>query len=160
MKVSLVRAGVLAGVFALCASGFALASTGSKPASHGKGQHPNAGSGQHWNEFAKAFDTNSDGKVSKDEFLAKRPIFDKIDANHDGTVTADEVKAMPAVSAKGGTGSGFVAHFDADKDGKVTTSEYDAKRAKFFDSLDKNKDGMIDQSEFHAQGAMMQDAGV
>jgi Ca2+-binding EF-hand superfamily protein len=160
MKVSVVRAGVLAGAVALCASGFALADTSSThKSSHGK-SHPNAGSGQHWAEFVKAFDTNGDGKVSKEEFLAKRPLFDKIDANHDGTVTADEVKAMPAVQAKGGTGSGFIAHFDADKDGKVTSSEYDAKRAKFFDSLDKNKDGMIEQSEFHAQGAAMQDAGV
>ena len=159
MKVSVVRAGVLAGAIAMCASGFALASTGSKPASKGK-SHANAGSGQHWSEFVKAFDANADGKVSKDEFLAKRPGFDKVDANHDGTVTQDEVKAMPAVQTKGGTGSTFMAHFDADKDGKVTSSEYDAKRTKFFDTLDKNKDGMIDQSEFHAQGAAMQDAGV
>jgi EF hand domain-containing protein len=155
MKVSLMRAGVLAGIVALGGAGLALAQ-GSKPAN--SGQHKasgqahksGAGQGQHWDMFVKAFDANGDGKVSKEEFLAKRPGFDKIDGNHDGSVTSEEVKAMPAVQKHGGTGQNFVAHFDADKDGKVTTAEYDAKRSTFFDKMDKNKDGMIDQSEFKA----------
>ncbi|HEV8199877.1 MAG TPA: EF-hand domain-containing protein [Candidatus Polarisedimenticolia bacterium] len=161
MKVNLVRAGVLAGTVALCGSGFALAATGQSAAhkSGAKQQHPPAGQGQHWDQFAKAFDANGDGKVSKEEFLAKRPMFDKIDGNHDGSVTSDEVKAMPAVQKKGGTGQNFVAHFDGDKDGKVTTAEYDAKRSSFFDKMDKNKDGMIDQSEFKAQPAS-EDSGA
>ena len=156
MKVNVVRAGVMVGMVALLGSGFALAAgTQTHPAGHkgGNGQHAGAGQGQHWDQFAKAFDANGDGKVSKEEFLAKRPMFDKMDGNHDGSVTSDEVKAMPAVQKKGGTGQNFVAHFDGDKDGKVTTAEYDAKRSSFFDKMDKNKDGMIDQSEFKAQPA-------
>ena len=164
MKVNLVRAGVMAGMVALAGSGFVLAD-GSKPAGH-PGQHKStgqhaagAGQGQHWDMFAKTFDANSDGKVSKEEFLAKRPMFDKMDGNHDGSVTSDEVKAMPAVQKHGGTGQNFVAHFDGDKDGKVTTAEYDTKRTSFFDKMDKNKDGFIDQSEFKAQPPN-EDAGV
>jgi Ca2+-binding EF-hand superfamily protein len=86
-------------------------------------------------------------------------MFDKMDGNHDGSVTSDEVKAMPAVQKHGGTGQNFVAHFDGDKDGKVTTAEYDTKRTSFFDKMDKNKDGFIDQSEFKAQPPN-EDAGV
>jgi hypothetical protein len=161
MRASLMRAGVLAGTVALCGSGFALAAAqSSKPAHKGgaSGQHA-AGQGQHWDQFAKSFDANGDGKVSKEEFLAKRPMFDRMDGNHDGAVTSDEVKAMPAVQKHGGTGQNFVAHFDGDKDGKVTTAEYDSKRTSFFDKIDKNKDGFIEQSEFKAQPPT-EDAGV
>ncbi|HET8945443.1 MAG TPA: EF-hand domain-containing protein [Candidatus Polarisedimenticolia bacterium] len=164
MRVNVVRAGVLAGVVALAGSGIVLAAAqSSKPAPAHKGasngKHAAAGQGQHWDMFAKSFDANGDGKVSKEEFLAKRPMFDRIDGNHDGSVTSDEVKAMPAVQKHGGTGQNFVAHFDADKDGKVTTAEYDTKRTSFFDKMDKNKDGFIDQSEFKA-APPSEDAGT
>jgi len=35
-------------------------------------------------------DTNHDGVISKDEWMAQ---FDKLDANHDGKITADEMQA-------------------------------------------------------------------
>ena len=43
----------------------------------------------------KAADTNGDGKVSREEFLAQAAArFDRLDANKDGAITADEVKAF------------------------------------------------------------------
>src|SRR5262249_25358957 len=105
MRASVLRAGVLAGVLALCGSGFVLAQGGHPP---NKGKKTATGQGKHWDKFAKTFDANGDGKVSKEEFLAKRPAFDKMDANKDGAVTAEEVKALPAVQKRGGTGAGFM----------------------------------------------------
>src|SRR5262245_40454446 len=158
MTASAVRAGMLVGVLALCGSGFVLADQGGKPAD--KGKKAAAGRGKHWDQFVKKFDANGDGKVSKEEFLSKRPAFDKMDANKDGSVTAEEVKALPAVQKRGGTGAGFMERFDADHDGKVTPAEYDAKRTTLFEKLDKNKDGMIDQSEVKAQPQAMEEAAA
>ena len=55
-------------------------------------------------EILKKLDTNSDGKISLDEWKAgprsqKDPahaeeMFKKLDANHDGFITLDELKAM------------------------------------------------------------------
>ena len=164
MRATLLRAGVVAGILALCGPGIVLADDQAQPADSGKpdskaGKRKSFGKGENWETFAKIFDANSDGKVSKEEFLAKRPGFEHIDGNHDGSVTADEVKAMPAVQKKGGSGSAFVAHFDADADGKVTTAEYDSKRSAFFDKVDKNKDGIIEESELKT-APPGQDAGM
>lgn len=59
-------------------------------AGHGKQAH-----GHSW----KDADTNKDGAVSKDEFMAKQQAraekkFTKLDANKDGKVDEAEVKAM------------------------------------------------------------------
>src|SRR5947207_1356265 len=42
------------------------------------------------------FDKNKDGKLTKDELTDERlqGLFDRADANHDGVVTADELKAL------------------------------------------------------------------
>ena len=146
MKAKLVRTVAVAALIAVCGAGMALADPADKGAK-GKGKGAGAKRGQGWDAFAAFFDGNQDGKVSKEEFLAKRPVFDRADSNHDGSVTREEVKALPAVQKKGGTGEGFVRRFDTDKDGKVSAAEYDAKRTTLFGTLDKNKDGAIDQAE-------------
>lgn len=165
MKASLMRAGVVAGILALCGPAIVRADdpagaekTAPKSGKSGKSNKGKAyGHGENWDAFAKKFDANGDGKVSKEEFLAKRPAFDRIDGNHDGAINADEVKAMPAVEKRGGSGQNFVARFDTDKDGKVTTAEYDAKRTTLFEKIDKNKDGVIEKSEFRLPAG--EDAG-
>lgn len=45
--------------------------------------------------FMKQFDTNNDGKVSKDEFMKPtEEQFAHMDSNHDGALDAAEVKAF------------------------------------------------------------------
>ena len=105
------------------------------------------GQGQGWEIFLHTFDGDSDGKVTKDEMMAKHPGFDAMDTNKDGTVMQDEVKALPA-STKHPNLAAFVSKFDTDKDGKVTMDEFNGVRAKAFDKIDKNHDGSIEKSEF------------
>ena len=52
------------------------------------------------------FNKNKDGKLTKVEITDKRllPLFERADANHDGVVTADELKAL---FAKEGANLGF-----------------------------------------------------
>lgn len=117
-------------------------------------------------------DTNGDGAISRDEFLAKAAEhFAKADANKDGKVTGDEVMAMMAAhhggrmrhgDHRGGPGGaammeghegpdgGMFARLDADGNGKVSLAEFNAPHDKHFAMVDANKDGEIDKTEMAA----------
>ena len=138
------RTTALAAAVALCAGGLALAANTQHHAASGAKHTP----GQGWDHFAATFDADKDGKVTKDELLAKAPGFDHMDTNKDGVVTADELKALPASTKHPQMGGNFMAKFDSDKDGKVTKQEWDTKRSAGFDMADKNHDGSIDKDEF------------
>jgi Ca2+-binding EF-hand superfamily protein len=74
----------------------------------------------------RAADTNGDGMISLQEAQAALPRlakhFDQVDANHDGQVTADEMRAARA-----------------------------KRHNAMFDRLDTNKDGVISRDEFNAR---------
>lgn len=64
-------------------------------ADHHEGTNAKAAHGHSW----KDADTNKDGAVSKEEFMAKQQAraekkFAKLDANNDGKVDDAEIKAM------------------------------------------------------------------
>jgi hypothetical protein len=135
----------VAAAAALCAGTLALAGNNANHATTGAHKWT---PGQGWDHFVATFDANKDGKVSKDELLAKAPGFDHMDTNKDGVVTADEIKALPASTKHPQMGGNFMAKFDTDNDGKVTKQEWDAKRTVGFDAADKNHDGVIDKDEY------------
>lgn len=133
----------------------------SPQAGNAKGKKQGVMKGKGWETFASRFDTNKDGKVTRDEFLGQQPGFDRVDTNKDGVVTADEVAAVKEAAQKHASQKGGQAHqgqkktfidrFDTDKDGKVSRDEFTAARAKGFQGMDKNQDGMVDKAEFEAR---------
>ena len=56
-----------------------------------------------WDRMQR-FDTNEDGKVSREEFTGPDRIFDRMDADKDGFVTKEEAKNMRR--GRGGRGGG------------------------------------------------------
>ena len=100
-------------------------------------------------ERLKAADTNADGLISRSEAAALPRIaerFDQLDANKDGQVSFEELRA-----ARGNHGHG--AHFkrmDTDKDGKVSRAEALAAAEAAFARADANADGFITAEEIQA----------
>jgi opacity protein-like surface antigen len=106
-------------------------------------------------ERLKAADTNGDGMLSQQEAAALPRIaanFAAIDANHDGQVTFDELRAFmkSAHGHRGEHGAKAFKTADANGDGKVSRDEFIAQAAARFDRLDANKDGFLVPDELKA----------
>jgi Ca2+-binding EF-hand superfamily protein len=108
----------------------------------------------------KKADTNGDGMISREEAKALPRIaahFDEIDANHDGQITADELRAYH--QKQGGEGmkhsGAMFKKLDADGDGRISRAEAQAapRLAEHFDEIDANKDGFITMDEMKAAQA-------
>ena len=124
---------------------------------------------------AQAFgrmDANGDGKLDRADRLAhQKARFDRVDTDHDGSVSYEEFGAMHARfdgdraehgerrgeragkpegrrMAMGGRhmrGMGQMA--DADKDGTISQAEFQAAALERFDRLDADKDGTVTSEE-------------
>ncbi|WP_374311115.1 hypothetical protein [Dongia sp.] len=99
-------------------------------------------------------DTNKDGTIDRAEFDTQRAShFKTADANADGFVTAEEMQAFfEAQRAKmgmqnGDMGAKFLQRFDADKDGKLTATEWPTKGRMTFADVDANADGAVTADE-------------
>lgn len=116
--------------------------------------------------FSQA-DSNSDKKVSRDEFVALADVwFDKLDPERAGRLNQEQFAlkfydAMPRPETAGGADGGtqarrgpsrttapaFFAAADDDKDGSLTRAELKNTFAKWFGSWDSERDGFVTEDE-------------
>ncbi len=131
---------------ALLAFGLAIAGT----AAITFAQNPPQG-GQPGARHAK-IDANGDGVIDRSE-AAKAPRlaenFDKLDANKDGRLSADERPQRGGRHGGKGGRNGGMAKLDTNGDGAIDRAEAAKapRLAERFDQLDKNKDGRIGADE-------------
>jgi len=99
---------------------------------------------------ASALDKNADGFVSRDEASTHPRLaesFDRIDANKDGQLSLDELRA-----ARRSGHHGHHGRLDANNDGSISRDEAKTapRLAQNFDAMDANKDGVLTRDEMHA----------
>jgi Ca2+-binding EF-hand superfamily protein len=114
-------------------------------------------SGDHCKRHGKGMfteaDSNKDGSIDKAEAQAMHEKhFNKMDVNHDGKLSEEEVKANKhGAMSKHDKGEMAFKKADKDNDGTVDREEAKAlpKVSKNFDAIDVDKDGTVDHDEVH-----------
>ncbi|HEY0686032.1 MAG TPA: hypothetical protein VGD45_27060 [Steroidobacter sp.] len=106
-------------------------------------------------------DANNDGSVTREEFAAARADqFAKFDRNSDGVIDSNDVpKRLAARRQQNGGGDFMVGQFDADGDGKVTKEEFLNGPTLIFDRADADRNNVLDSKELAAAKAAAKDAG-
>jgi hypothetical protein len=90
-------------------------------------------------------DTNHDGFVSREEFLAsQKKRFDEFDTNHDGKTDAKEIASSPPLMERNlKTAERMVKQWDTNGDGVVTADEFKKGAEDRFAKQDKTGSGKI-----------------
>lgn len=100
----------------------------------------------------QAMDTNGDGRISLDEYLAaatKR--FQSIDTQNKGSITAADIAASPqTVQRDQKMAQRFVAHMDTAGNGYVSKDEFLAAASERFARMDSTGTGQVTLSQFEA----------
>lgn len=92
----------------------------------------------------------ADGTISSAVYAkAAQQLFEMMDVEHDGNLSADELAAGAKllIQIDGLTPDGVLKIADNDKDGKINLSEWMAYHNARFSRFDSNGDGMIDRAE-------------
>lgn len=109
-------------------------------------------------EMIERLDTNQDGQIDRDEFMAARDEkFVALDGDGDGSVTQAEWEAaVAAFRAEHGMSDsedssqhhdGWFAKLDKDSDGSVNRDEFDAAAERMFTRFDRNGDGVLTDAD-------------
>jgi hypothetical protein len=120
-------------------------------------------SGLRTKDMMHKIDTNNDGMISRDEWIAfQDKVFAMLDKDHSGKVDETEyARANPEVVslATGGYASGLLTKemfkkIDTNGDGVITHDEFITYQLKIFHMMDTSTvhKGMLGQGEFFATG--------
>lgn len=131
--------------------------------------------------FIETLDTDKDGAISQDEFMAPRQDrFTKADTDGDGTLSTDEIKAAIDSMRRPGPGrdhamrqgmgprgegmrqmdpAQMIERLDQNDDGLLSAEELAAApgRQDMFDRIDADGDGAISKEEFDEMRDQMRD---
>lgn len=102
-------------------------------------------------QFFDKIDANHDGTISRAEYQTwVDSRFAKLDSNGDGTVDADEVASSPMAAERvQKRAEGFVRRYDTTGSGQVSKADFEAKEMQRFDRLSNGADS-ITEDQFNA----------
>ena len=112
----------------------------------------------------KRMDTDRDGALSRKEIedyqasqiiaaaqARKRALFAALDTDHNGVLSQAEFMRFPS-NEQAPNAAPMIAHFDTNRDSKISQVEYRAGTLANFDRLDTDKDGVVTAAEMKAGG--------
>jgi Ca2+-binding EF-hand superfamily protein len=94
----------------------------------------------------RMMDQNHDRQVSRDEWKGPAEVFDRLDTNHDGSLTREEFAAGRQHDRGGRRG---LRSMDQNNDSQISREEWKGP-AELFNRLDSNNDGVITSDEIKA----------
>jgi EF-hand domain pair/EF hand len=96
-------------------------------------------------------DTNRDGVVTKAELIAFRANnFGRLDRDGNGVLTRADIPAFMSRLNSSLDFNSLMQQFDANKDGKISRTEFVDGPTVIFDGADANHDGMLTTAERNA----------
>ncbi len=103
----------------------------------------------------EALDANQDGTISAAEIGNAPAALRTLDRNHDGNLTADELLPKPGRSGHNSDQNineiiGQLRSFDRNGDGRLTPEELPERFQGLFTRGDSNRDGLLDAAELRA----------
>jgi Ca2+-binding EF-hand superfamily protein len=99
---------------------------------------------------AARMDTDKDGRISSSEWKGSAEMFARLDSNHDGYITREEMKQnRPKNGDAAARGRRNPRAVDANKDGQISRDEWKGP-SEVFERLDANHDGFITRDERRA----------
>lgn len=135
-----------------------------EPAAPAAGQRPGGGMPGGMIARLKGFDADGDGRITREEFKGRPQVFDRIDTDKDGVISAEELARVPDSPAASNPEMNQaiparrLKAMDKDGDGKVSREEFQGA-PRVFERLDANKDGFLSHEDRLPEKPDDRDAG-